>query len=322
MHNKRLGLAVVAGLMFALVLSGCGRKNTFVTVNGDKITKDEFYRKLEQLQVGNPPQQAGLVLLQKLIDDKLILQIAKDQKVSPTEAQVKKRIEMMKKQGNLANLLEQRGITLDELKSELYPEQARFNILTKGITIPEAEIKKGYDQFKDTMFTQPERANIAVIVCKTEDKIRKAQQQIKDGTDFSTVAMNLSEDTNSRVAGGKLGVEFFRGMPQIPAKLADTAVSLRVNQVSDPFQLSLSPKAPPVWLMVKALNHKPKTTKTYEDVKDQIREAMMITKGSEKVNIAEMLDKKRGDAKLVIKSDRYKAFSESITKNSKSDKKK
>jgi hypothetical protein len=74
--------------------------------------------------------------------------------------------------------------------------------------------------------------------------------------------------------------------------------------------------------MVKALNHKPKTTKTYEDVKDQIREAMMITKGSEKVNIAEMLDKKRGDAKLVIKSDRYKAFSESITKNSKSDKKK
>lgn len=320
MNYKRLVLITIAGLIVAISLSGCGR-GKFVTINGDTISKDEFYKRLEQMPVGNPPRPAGLVMLDQMINERLLLELAKEKNVYPTEAQINKKLALEKKGGNLANGLEQRGITIDDFKQELLIRQAQINIITKGIKVENAEVKKFYEANKDApVFTTPEKVEIAAIICNSESRIRKAEQQIKQGTDFSTVAMNLSEDENTRKVGGKQSGAIWRGREGVPPAVIENAFKLKVNGISDPFKLKKADNTD-LWIIIQTLSRKPKVVSSFNDVKDQIREGIAMAKGQSKVNLPELITKKRIASEISIKSERYKGVTQSLEEEKKAGKK-
>jgi hypothetical protein len=100
MSRMRLSVvALVALAIAATMLAGCGRRG-LIRVNGEKIRKDEFYSRLERVpvQTQQGPQMAGRYLIQQMIAEKLVQQLAKDKKVEPTEAQINKKIDFFKKQ--------------------------------------------------------------------------------------------------------------------------------------------------------------------------------------------------------------------------------
>lgn len=300
MQFKRLILAIIAGLVLALVLTGCGR-GTFVTVNGEKVSKAEFYKRLESLPLGGRP--AGIIVLDQMINEKLFEQLAKERNVMPTDVQVENKLKLAKKEGSLTSVLQQRGITLDEYKKEIRTQQAFLNIVTKGVSVSDKEIKDFYDKSKDTLYTKPERTQIGAIICKSKDKIMKADAQLKARQDFSTVALNLSDDERSRREGGTLGW-VWRGQKGVPENLIENAFALKIRSVSEPFEVKQGNEDQ--WVILKALDRKPKTILSFADVKDQIREGIAFSKGQRQTDVAALVEKTREKAKIKVNSERYR----------------
>jgi foldase protein PrsA len=315
MHYNRLAPIAIAGLLVAIVLSGCGR-GAFITVNGEKITKDEYYRRLEQMSING--QQAGSLMVQQMLKEELVLQLAKDKGVYPTDEQIEKKVEFAKKEGNLGTRLRQMGVTMEEYKKLLKPQQAQINIIIKGVKIPDADVKKYYEENKKTVFTRPETVDPAVIVCLTKDKLNKVQEQMKKGTDFTSVAMKLSDDPYTAPSGGRLG-PLPRNVPNAPAGLLEAAFALKRNQISEPILIKPEGKNPQ-WVMIKLLDRKPERVTGYNEVKDQIREQLALQKGAQQVNVMQLLEKKRQTAKLTL-PERYKFLGEVEKKADKTKKK-
>lgn len=302
MQWKRLAIVAVVGAAVMFTLVGCGRGN-FATVGGDKITKDEFYKRLENLPVGGRP--AGMIVLNQMIDEHLWMQLAKKEGVPPTDDQVNQKFSDAKKAGNLAQQLAQNGMSEEDFKAVLRIQQAQFNVVTKGIKVSDAEIKAYYDKAVDTVYTTPERVKIAAIICKSKDAITKANAQIKNGTDFSAVVINLSEDPMSKQARvpGELGW-VWRGQKGVPDNLIGTAFSLKKGEISSPFQVVVNGK-PADWVIIQCKDHEQKKVRPLDEVKTQISQGLAYVHGQQSPEVAKKFAAIREEAKIKINSDKY-----------------
>ncbi len=190
--GKRALVLVLGAAMVAIFLTGCG-KNTVAKVNGRKISRQEYYNRLERMPMGSQESQveAGIIVMRDLINEELLLRLAEKEKCPPTDAQVNERYAQMQKQPQFQARIKQAGLTKDQAKDLVRILQAHFNLLTRGINIPEKDVKAYYDQYRDTQFTVPENADVAAIFCEKQADATKAMQLLKQGVDFSTVARQL-----------------------------------------------------------------------------------------------------------------------------------
>jgi hypothetical protein len=303
MQLKKLITVAIVGAAVMLTVVGCGR-GTFVTVDGQRVSKDEFHKRLENLPLNGRP--AGLLVLDQMINEQLVMELSKKMSVEPTDAQVNKRLDMAKKDGNLAKILAQRNITVDDFKSELKTQQALFNVMTKGVDVNPSDVRRYYDKAKDTVYTTPERVKISAVICKTKKDIDTAQKQLKAGTDFSSVVINLSDDDMSKHnrTPGELGW-VWHGQKGVPPNLIDAAFKLKKMDYSEPFQVVVGGK-PSDWVVVRCMDHEPKKVRAFDEVKDQIRDAIAFAKGQQEGKIAAELQQMRVAAKIKINSDKYK----------------
>jgi foldase protein PrsA len=305
----RLILVSIAVIGTAFILSGCGR-NAIATVNGQKIPKDEFYNRLER--VNTQQGQAGIVVLNQLIQDQLWLQLAKDQKVEPTEAQIKSKIEWQKKAEDLAYTLRRQGLTLDDYKKLLIPQLAQFNVMTKGINIKDQDIRTAYDQAKNKdPFSRPARTRIAIIMSSSEKNINLSYDAIKNGADFGAVASRVSEDAVSRNNGGELGW-IWKGMAVVPKAITDVATSLDANEVSKPFTVIADGKTQ--WYIIKALRKQPVLELTFEDSKDYIKDALLAKAATTSTKGQKLISEMFANAKIKVNSDKYKGLQQMFEK--------
>ncbi len=310
--RKRTWVVSFILLAFVVCLTGCGKKN-LITVNGDAVSKDEFYSRLEKVPVQTPTgtKMAGEYVVEQLINERLVQEFAKEKGVAPTEEQIDKRVEELRKRsGNrLPAMLQQNGMTLDELKGRLRVQQSFINVITKGVNIDEATVKKAYDEAlkaPNSPFKRPDQIRTSIILVKDKAKIDKAYKMLQGGTDFGTVAMQLSEDETKNRQGimGWLS----RGMDKMPKVVEDTAFSLQIGKYSAPFEVQGS------WAIVKVDQRRPSKITSYNEVKDQIREQLLIQKGSSEAKFRDELKKFVGDAKMVVTLERYKDVPSNIKK--------
>jgi len=313
---SRMRLSVVAFVALAIVaatLAGCGRKG-LIKVNGEKIMKDDFYARLERVpvQTSQGNQMAGRYIVQQMIAETLVQQMAKEQSVTPTEAQLTKKIEFFKKQagGDIRRALGLRGMTLEDLKRQIAVQQSFINVVSKGVTVPDDKVRKAYNdalKVPNTTLIRPETVRISGIICGSKAKAGKAYQVLKGGTEFSTVAIQYTEDELGKNQGGVLG-PVSRDMPRIPKPVRDTAFSLQIGQYSKPVLVEGK------WIIIKADQKRPKKITPYEDVKDVIREQLAMQSGAKKNNFREEMQKFTKKADIVINAQMYKDIGDTIKK--------
>ena len=313
---SRIRINVVALLALAILattLAGCGRRG-LIRINGEKISKDDFYANLQKVpvQTQQGPEMAGRYMIKKMISDKLVEQLAKDQGVPPTEAQVNKKIDFFKKQsgGDVRTALAQRGMTLDDLKRQTTVQQSMINVVSKGISIPDDKVKKAYNEAlnaKNSPFIRPEGTKISGIICKDKAKADKAYKLLSEGTDFGTVAMQYSESPSGKQSQGILGW-VSKGMQGVPPEVSNTAFSLQVGKFSKPFHVTGT------WVILKADQRRPKKITTYDEVKDMIREQLAIREGSKKKTFADAMIRFTKKADIVINDAQYKDIADTIKK--------
>ncbi|MCU0315023.1 MAG: SurA N-terminal domain-containing protein [Fimbriimonadaceae bacterium] len=214
--NLRKSVLLAGLVVSAFVVTGCNREESVATVNGETITMKEFMEHVKTkgtIRVtfpnGGPQVEAQIAdtlayqATQDLISRKILLQLAKDDKVAPTAEDVNKEIEFRKKlQPSFVSNLEQRGLSLGGIRRAIEVELAQERILTKDIKVTDAEVD-AYIKNNPKEFVDPARAELIYIRANTIEKREQIQRELDSGKAFKTVAATMSDDPNARRSQGR-----------------------------------------------------------------------------------------------------------------------
>ncbi len=194
------------------------------TVDGEPISKGEYKEFLFNYFRGD--------VLDVLINERIIQQIAKREKVVVTPEEAEAWIdEKLKEAGALS---EMQGIDLSELRGKYRRHATMFctiERLIKRRRLTEEGLKREYD----LRFGEKRRAR-HILVAEADDeaakkKVGELHEKIKGGADFAEVAKTESRDPGSAERGGDLP-EFSR--EDMVPEFAEVAFKLKESELSAP----------------------------------------------------------------------------------------
>lgn len=258
--------------------------------NGNIKTQD-----IQQLLTTIKPQ-----VLETLITKKLIDEACASKKITVSDAEIKKEIELIKtilpKNISLEDMLKKQNIQQTDFEKEII-EQLKIEKLI-GVKEPtDEEIKESFEKNKEAL-SIPETVRARHILIKVEDTDTKEQKEakykkaneirksIKEGADFTKLARENS-DCPSKANGGDLG-EFARGDMVKPFE--DVAFKLGTNEISDVVETEYG------YHIIQTLAHNPPYTPSLNEVKGKIIIKLKMAQFQNK--LATYLNELRDKAKI------------------------
>ena len=307
MTRSKLILVLLAALL-TVALAGCGGADDEVpadaiaVVGGDEIDKSEFdalmgqaersykAQKREWPKAGTPEyNQLKSQAVQFLVQRVQYEQEAEDLDVEIDDEELDKRLEQLVKQyfgGDRKKYdaeLKKQGIAEDQVRRDVEAQLLQEKIfakVTEDVEVSDEDIEKYYNDNKQ-QYGQPESRDVRhiLIQCANTAQCKKAKteadslfKRIKGGEDFAKLAKQHSDDTTSKVQGGKLTVS--RG--QTVAPFDQTAFNLGKGTLSQPIKTQYG------WHLVEPLSEiKPAKTTPLKDVKASIKQQLLQTKKNE-----------------------------------------
>jgi parvulin-like peptidyl-prolyl isomerase len=207
--------SLISGMALGIVLvsfvgcnkgssSGSGGGDMVASINGTPITEQEFlhYMMLKpsvEVLTNKGPVEArvnhslGFQAFTDLVKQKLVLQMAKEQNVEPTDADINKEIAFrMEDNPNFIKGLQAQGLDTDMIKQALKVELSQDNLVGKGITVSDADVDQ-YKKDHPQEFKQPATIDLEWILVKTPEAKKQVDEQLSHGQRFSIVASQFSE---------------------------------------------------------------------------------------------------------------------------------
>ncbi|MCX7992624.1 MAG: peptidyl-prolyl cis-trans isomerase [Fimbriimonadales bacterium] len=306
------GFAVLA----VVALSACGGKqdNTVAKVGETPIDKDMYLRRLELMPtpISVAGQQettapAGYTTLVQMIREQVMLDMAKEEGVLPTDQQVEERVQReMKNNPQIKQTITEGRLTLDDYRERVKVALAEFNLRTKGVTVTEQEVKKIYDENKQA-FYRPATARVRTILVQNPEVRKQIDDDLKRGFNFQSIVNKYSQNP---VAGVQSGETEFALEGQVP-NTPDGQVLLRVRNIlknAKPMQVTdWIPVGSGVVARFEVLAKSEGRQLPFEEVKDGIREQLMLQKGMQTnrdLNLEMM--KRMANTPVEIKSEIWK----------------
>lgn len=297
---KLLGTAALAAIA-TLVLTPSATaqvdaSRVVVRVNGESITGETYYRRMEvlpnvgRMREGRFTEYApGFLTLQQLINETLLLQLARSNNVYPTEQQVTEELERrLLYNPDLLTGFELLGLDESFLRYDTRLNLAEFNLQTMGITVTDFEVEKYYND-NPGLFIAPKRYRLRMIAVGSEEQKRTVDAELDGGTSFAEVARRHSEEA-SRIAGGDMGIVEERnlGEPMRPVVAATAAgqISAWVEAQNYHFKFLVEEIFPEEKLEFD------------EELKHEIRKSLMLTQGRQRNNLSEMMEEARRRANI------------------------
>ncbi len=252
--------AVCGCLLIAILLSGglprvccAGAEDTLLAeVNGERLTTADYRRFLMKIDPSLDDTGVNTKLLQKMIEERLIIQEARKKGVAVTDSEVEQSIREFMLQRKLSSGEFEKTITARGMSVGDYKKWLKENIIVlarmldaevdRGISVSAKEVEEYYAQNRNLFTREPERITVgAVVLLKSENpspeeitgmkmKSLRIVSDLRGGEPLEKIAQLHSEDP-SRERGGILG-EFKKG-DLVPA-LEDTLNAMKDGEVSDP----------------------------------------------------------------------------------------
>jgi len=220
-------------------------------------------------------------VLDRLIDDELILQQAAELKLSISSEQVDASIEEIKKQNNidddqLREALKSQGMTMGAYRADLKRQLLRFRVLNVAVgsrvNISDDEVKAYYDRhMKDMANVQVRASHVfiaipsgadATMVNEKQAQAQKVLERAQAGEDFAKLARELSDDAATRADGGDLG---YFGKDMLPKAIEDMVFAMKPGEIRGPVRADRG------FHVIKLVDRKTKDPKPLDEVKDDIR---------------------------------------------------
>lgn len=271
-----LGTALFAG-------SGCGNSSgpattpstmpsdVAATVNGESVSQKDLDVELNRLY--------GPQVLQTLVDERLILQQAKKDKITVTDAEVKARMEDLKKSPQYLALTKGRRMKDSEIEDKIRQTLNLQKLIL--MEIPDQDKHLFFDRFRE----QLEQAHVYHILVEKKEDALKIAAQLKAGKDFESLAREFSKDEDSKSQGGDLN--WITRAVRVDPEFIKVAFSLPLNQVSEPVQVKFgaaptgNAQQPPQvrngWSIIKVVGRK----KSYDELKSDIEDQLVAMRQGE-----------------------------------------
>ena len=219
-------------------------------------------------------------VLDRLIDDELILQQAAELKLTITSEQIDASIEEIKKQNNidddqLRDALRGQGMSMAAYRSDLKRQLLRFRVLNiavgSRVNVSDEEVKAYYERhMKGAANTQVRASHIFIAIpdgadlataSEKEAQAKKILQRAKT-EDFAKLAREVSDDAATRAEGGDLG---YFGRDMLPKPIEELVFAMQPGEVRGPVRADRG------FHVIKLVDRKTKDAKPLDDVKDDIR---------------------------------------------------
>jgi len=242
-------------------------------VNSGSITTGDFDRELKNLPeylkaMADTPQGRKEMLDTMVIRELILQQASKDGLDKGTEIEEK----------------------LQDLKKRLIVESFLKKKVEVESKVSDEDMKKFYEQNKDK-FKTGEQVKASHILVKTEKEAKDILAQLKSGGKFEELAKKNSVDSSS-AKGGDLG--WFGKGSMVPA-FEKAALALKEGQISDVVKSDFG------FHIIKLTGKRPAGIRPFEEVKEQIKGAIMPTKQQE--IFQKIKDELKKTAKITIKED-------------------
>jgi peptidyl-prolyl cis-trans isomerase SurA len=227
-------------------------------------------------------------LLRDLIDNQLLLSKGKQLGITGGTRLIE-RLDEIRKQYHLASMealqkdVESEGIAWEDFKQHIRDGIIREAVLSQEvgahINIAPSEIQAYYDQHKSE-FERPEAVSLSEIliptanpdnaaqVAKAKAKADEIETQLRNGTDFATLAKTDSGGPTAQ-QGGVLG-QYSRG--QLPKVMEDATFSLKPGGVTQPILTKQG------WLILEVTKHQNAGLAPLDEVQNQIQEDIGMAK--------------------------------------------
>jgi peptidyl-prolyl cis-trans isomerase SurA len=220
-------------------------------------------------------------VLERLIDDELILQQASELKLTVTSEQVDASIEEIKRQNNinddqLKDALRAQGMSMAVYRADLKKQLMRFRVINiavgSRVTISDDDVKSYYERhMKEGSNVQVRASHIFVAIPENADAATVAEKQAQAqkllgraqaGEDFAKLARESSDDPATRAEGGDLG---YFGKDMLPKPIEEMVFAMKPGEVRGPVRADRG------FHVIKLIDRKTKDPKPLEDVKDDVR---------------------------------------------------
>lgn len=286
------GIALILGSLLTLAgfkLAGAaGNGHVVAVVNGEPLTKEAFYSRLEQ--------EAGEQVLDQMISETVVAQAdvsVSDEEIASELAQIQ---ESYPSNEAYMEDLARYGLTEERLKEEL-----RLNLILKklsreGISVTDEEIAEYFEENQEALGT-PEQVRVRHILVESEEEAKAILEQLNEGADFAALAEAKSIDTASGVQGGEIG--YITKDAPVVASFKEAAFELEAGEVSDPVQ------SPFGWHIIRVDERKEAEEATLESSREVIREILLNEKARP---VGEIIAELRTGAKVDVHWPKYEAF--------------
>ncbi len=298
-----------SGNYVTATVAGCAKKpgsEAVATVNGVVITREQLDKRLGKMievykgqgldfttEQGKTMQKdLERQLLDGMVEEKLLVKEAKKQGVLPSDSEVKNKVEETKKnfssEEQFLNALKTYKMDIKEFEDwtrQNMELDALFNKVTKNIKVSDADIKKYYDENKET-FKQPEKVRVSHILIKFDtdkEKLGRTAEQAKKeilaildrvnkGEDFAKLAKEKSEDPGSKDKGG----EYTFGRGEMVKEFEEAAFKLQPGQVTkEPVKTVYG------FHIIKLEEKIPAKVRTFEEAKVELQVSLPLQKKQE-----------------------------------------
>ena len=220
-------------------------------------------------------------VLDRLIDDELILQQASDLKLSVSSEQVDQSIDEIKKQNSLDDdqlreALRGQGMSMATYRADLKKQLLRYRVLNiavgSRVSISDDEVKAYYDRHMKTggnvqvrashiFVAIPDGADAATVADK-QAQAQKLLELARGGEDFAKLAKQFSDDAATRGDGGDLGTF---GKDMLPKAIEEIVFSMKPGEIAGPVRADRG------FHVIKLVERKVKDAKPLAEVQDDIR---------------------------------------------------
>ena len=314
--RRSVGNFLLLGLLLIAGRSGAQSEPTAVaaTVNGDVITVAEFYSRLQTMRAQdflvsiNPlqvrPEPAGMLLMNDLINKRLILQWATKTKDLPADAEIQTELETVEKQPGAQQAIATHLFNEDYLRYDLRAQKARFNIATAALSISPTELAAYYNK-NAARYGSPERWGLSAIRTTKRGVLVKIEEALHAGKSFADVAKEFSDDPTAKQKGGDIGV-INAADPGFPQPLRDAVKKLKTGEVSPAVKV-VFPQGN-VWFFVRLTSREPATLPPLDTIRKRVEQDALLELAKGYADADKKISEFRQIAKIEINLPGYQAL--------------
>jgi len=271
----------------AATLTGCsnvGSGGAIATVNGQDISRQQFYDRLE-----SSPQAKGI--LTQMIQTALIEQYAKDNNIQVTDADIKEKVDELRARypnGQFDAILKAQNISDQELANILRDQIIVDKALGSQVKVSDADVQ-AYLQKNHATLDTAAQVHAKHILVRDLPTAEQVEAKLKGGESFDAAAKEYSQDPGSKDKGGDIG---FFTQNQMVAPFAAAAFSQPVGVVGPPV------KSPFGYHIILVVEKKPAQVATMATSGNKIRTQLQQQQEGAKVPV--FLNGLRNKAKITV----------------------